>query len=75
MLTIFWIALLDLRSHWRVVVVMILFFAINVFAFIELTGYQLSINAQFHFIDNDYLIIHEADTAAEYYGSRVSPEN
>lgn len=73
MLTIFWIALLDLRSHWRVIVVMILFFAINVFAYIELTGYQLSINAQFHFIDDDYLIIHEADTAAEYYGSRLSP--
>lgn len=74
MLTMFWIALLDLRSHWRVIVVMILFFAINVFAYIELTGYQASVDAQFNFIDQDYLIIHEAETAAEYYGSRVSPK-
>ena len=68
------IAFLDLRSHWRIVSVMILFFAINVFAYLLTTGYQISINKQFRIFDQNYLIIHEADTSAEYYGSRVHPD-
>ena len=37
-------------------------------------GYQISINKQFRNFDQNYLIIHEADTSAEYYGSRVHPD-
>lgn len=66
------IAFLDLRLHWRIVSIMILFFAINVFAYLLTTGYRISINKQFFFIDQNYLIVHEADTSAEYYGSRVN---
>jgi len=63
-----------LRSQWRVVVLMIFFFAITVFSYLLLNGYRDSAVRQFHTIDQNYLIIHETDTSAEFYGSHVSSE-
>ncbi len=63
-----------LRSHWKVVCLMVLFFAINVFGALLLSGYLDSTERLFQTIDQDYLIIHESDTYAEFYGSRISPQ-
>ncbi|MCJ7696139.1 MAG: ABC transporter permease [Anaerolineaceae bacterium] len=63
-----------LRSQWRVVVLMIFFFAITVFSYLLLSGYRDSAVRQFHTIDQNYLIIHETDTSAEFYGSHITSE-
>lgn len=62
-----------LRTHWKVVLLMIFFFAVNVFSQLLLNGYRDNTVRLFQTIDREYLIIHETDTYAEFYGSRISP--
>lgn len=60
-----------LRSFWKVVLLMIIFFAITVFAYLLLNGYKASARRLFQTLNQDYLIVHETDTEAEFYGSRI----
>lgn len=62
------------KTYWRVVILMIFFFAITVFALLMLNGFRDSANRLFQTIDQEYLIIHEQDTLAEFYGSRISTQ-
>lgn len=63
-----------LKTHWKAVLLMVLFFATNVFGVLLLRGYLVSTKAKYQTINWDYLIIHESDTYAEFYGSRISPK-
>jgi len=71
MSTMLKLAIYALRSYWKVVLLMVFFFANTVFAYLLLNGYRDSTARLFQTIDNDYLIIHETDTSAEFYGSRL----
>lgn len=61
-----------LKSYWRVVLLMILFFAVTVFALLLLAGYRNSTMRLFQTIDQEYLVVLERDTLGEFYGSRIS---
>jgi ABC-type lipoprotein release transport system permease subunit len=74
MVTMFRLAFSTLRAFWKVVLLMIFLFANTVFAYLLLNGYRDSTSRIFQTIDNKYLVIHETDTSAEFYGSRLSPD-
>jgi ABC-type lipoprotein release transport system permease subunit len=63
-----------LRTHWKVVLLMIFFFAVNVFSQLLINGYRDNTIRLFQTMDREYLIVHETDTYAEFYGSRISPQ-
>ncbi len=62
------------RSYWRVVLLMVFFFAVSVFALLILNGYRNGTMHMFQALDEAYLVVHEKDTIGEFYGSRISPE-
>ncbi|PKO19120.1 MAG: hypothetical protein CVU39_00790 [Chloroflexi bacterium HGW-Chloroflexi-10] len=65
-------SLSHLRSHWRVILAMVLMFALAGFVFFLLLAYRIGIENQFGFPNSQLLIVHEADATAELYGSRIS---
>lgn len=66
------LAFSTLRAFWKVVLLMIFLFATTVFAYLLLNGYRDSVSRIFQTIDDEYLVIHETDTSAEFYGSRLT---
>jgi len=62
------------KTYWRVVLLMVFFFAVAVFALLLLSGYRDSAMQVFQTLDEAYLVVHEKDTIGEFHGSRISPD-
>ena len=68
------VALLDIFHHRRLVIVMALIFSVAFSGFLTLTGYQAALEAQFQDGLGKWLIVYEAGTNSEFFGSRISEE-
>ena len=68
------LAIVTLRNHWKVVLLMILFFSVTVMTYLMLGAYRDTARHLFRTVNQEYLIIHETDTEAEFYGSRIPQE-
>lgn len=72
MIPIIQFALSSLKSFWRVVSLMVVFFACAVFALLLLVGYRDLTENLVQIADQSHLVVHESDTSAEFYGSQIS---